>query len=293
MDILLKRNILIDYLLIIIGVSLMATSIRVIYEPLGLVTGGVSGFAIVVEYWTKGIIEGGIPLWLTNAVINVPLFIIGIFVKGRGYILRSFIATVLFTIELSLIPEFHVADEDYVIAAIIGGVLTGVGHGLVIITLSSTGGTDLLSAIIRYFFPHKSITTLILYIDSMVVILGAAAFGIKNALYAIVAVYITSKVMDGVVSGLHYAKMMLIVTDKGELIAKDIIEYVDRGVTSVKAKGMYSGNERDMLICAMSKRESIAVMRIVNNIDKTAFVMIADTKEILGEGFGEVGEFLH
>ena len=132
----------------------MATGVRVIYEPMDLVTGGVSGFAIIVRFWTKTFMDGGIPLWLTNAIVNIPLFIFGWFMKGKRYIIRSLFATIVFTVELSLIPEISIVSDDYVMAAISGGVFMGVGLGLVVLTGSSTGGTDLLSAIIRRFVPH-------------------------------------------------------------------------------------------------------------------------------------------
>lgn len=293
MGILLNKVKFIDIILIIIGVSLMAVCVRVIYEPLELVTGGISGFAIVIRNWTDTIVPGGIPLWVTNAIINVPLFATGWFIKGRGYIVKSLFATVLFTAELSLIPSVPLITQDYILASVSGGVLMGTGLGLVILASSSTGGTDLLGALIRHYFPHYSIATLLLYIDTVIIFLGAAAFGINNALYAVVAVYITTRVMDTVVSGIHYSKLLFIITDKEKEISKQIIDGLDRGVTSVNAKGMYSGTDRHMLICAVSRRESIQVIRIVDEIDKNAFIMISDTREIFGEGFVKTVQYLN
>lgn len=293
MGILLKTKRWSSFIFIFIGVSLMAVCVRVVYEPLELVTGGISGFAIVVRYWTKVIIDGGVPLWITNAIINVPLFIAGWFLKGRSYILKSFFATVLFTAELSLIPNVPLFTHDYVMASVFGGVLMGIGLGLVVISSSSTGGTDLLGAIIRRYFPEYSIATMLLGIDTIIVLLGAAAFGLHNALYAVVAVYITTKVMDTVVSGIRYSKLIFIITDKEEPISKQLIDRVGRGVTSMNVRGMYSGTDKSMLICAVSRRESIQVIKIVDEIDGNAFMMISDVKEILGEGFVETVQYLN
>ena len=270
----------------------MAVGIRVIYEPLGLVTGGVSGFAIVVEPWTSALFSGGIPVWISTAIINIPLFIAGIFVKGKGYIIRSFFAVIIFTLELGLIPQMDVAGEDLLMAAVCGGVLNGAGLGIVMTTMSSTGGTDLLGAIIRHFKPEYSVATIIFFIDTVIVVFGAAEFGLRKALYALIAVYITSKVMDGVSAGVRYSKMLFVITDNGNAIAGEIMKHINRGVTNAAVKGMYSGNNKHMLICIMSKKECIKALRIVNEIDEYAFVVITDAREVLGEGFLRTANYL-
>ncbi|MCI8306546.1 MAG: YitT family protein [Lachnospiraceae bacterium] len=274
-----------NYIVIAVGVGLMAVGVRFIYEPLNMVTGGVSGFAIIVKRFTGGIVEGGLPIWITTGVVNIPLFIKGWHVKGRGYILRSLYATVLFTVLLSVIPSVNVAEKDYFLSAVCGGVVTGAGLGLVILTFSSTGGTDLLGAIIKKYLPHYSMAGLIFIIDSVLVVLGAAVFGIRNAAYAIVAVFITSQVMDFVVNGPNNSKMLLVITGKENEISQGIFQNIKRGITSVDVKGMYSGDKKKMLICAVSKKQSARALRIIHEIDAGAFVMITDSREILGEGF--------
>ncbi len=270
----------------------MAAGVRFIYEPLGLVTGGVSGFAIIVKFLTRSFFNGGIPVWITNAVINIPLFIAGRYVKGRKYIIRSFFAVVIFTAELSFLPEIPVLGNDMLMGAVYGGVLSGAGLGIVMVRMSSTGGTDLLGAIIRHYIPQYSIATVIMYIDTVIIALGAAAFGIRSAMYAVIAVYITSKVMDAVVSGIRYSKLVIAITDNSEDISYQIMNRANRGVTLVKAKGMYSGNDKDMLICAAPKREYIKLIRIISEKDAKAFVMISDIREVLGEGFVGAEKFL-
>ncbi len=285
MNILLIRSRIFDALLIILGVSLMAIGIRVIYEPLGLVTGGLSGFAIVVEKIYP------IPIWLTVTIINIPLFIMGLFVKGKGYILRTFAATVLFTAELGVIPEINVVSEDYLMAAVCGGVLNGLGLGMVSITTSSTGGTDLLGTIIRKKHPEYSTASVIMFIDAVIVIMGAVVFGLRSALYALIAVYITSKIMDSVVEGIKYSKLLIVITEHGNAIADEILKKVSRGVTGMSVTGMYSGDTKQMLMCAMSKKQSIKTIRIIGELDINAFVMISDIKEVFGEGFINMRKF--
>lgn len=289
---LLKESFVQDFILITIGVSLMAVGIRFIYEPLNLVTGGVSGFAIVIRWLTGAIFEKGIPVWVTTALVNVPLFLTGIAVKGKEYIKKSLYGTILYTLELSLIPQINIADKDYFLAAVLGGVIGGAGLGLVMRTSTSTGGTDLLACIIRHFYPQYSISTLIFIVDSSVVVLGAVVFGVRNAAYAIVAVYVTSRVIDAVLVGTDMTKMVMIVTKKRDIIANSIIEKLKRGVTGVNVKGMYSNTESDMLICAVTKREVVEIIKIVYASDNNAFIMISDIRQILGEGFKEISNFL-
>lgn len=291
LNILNRAGKLANYIIIAVGVGLMAVGVRVIYEPLNMVTGGVSGFAIIVKRFTGGIVGGGVPIWVTTGVVNIPLFIMGWHVKGRGYILRSLYATILFTALLSVIPSVNAAEKDHFLSAVCGGVVSGAGLGLVILTFSSTGGTDLLGAIIKKYVPYYSMARLIFIIDSTLVVIGAAVFGIRNAAYAIVAVFITSHVMDVVVNGPNNSKMLLVITSKEKEISQSIFQNIQRGITSVDVKGMYSGDKKKMLICAVSKKQSARAIRIIHEIDGKAFVMITDSREILGEGFVQADSY--
>lgn len=289
---LLYKKVWIEYIVIFAGVSLMALGVRMIYEPLELVTGGVAGFAIVVRDLSLGLVDGGIPVWLTTALINIPLFVIGWRLRGREYIVKSLYATIVYTAELSVIPCVSVSSQDYVMAAVCGGVLTGGGLGLIVLTGSSAGGTDLLGAILKHYIPECSIGTLLMYVDSVVVLAGALVFGIRNALYAVIAVFITSKVMDNVINGVHYSKLVMVITENGQQLGRAILDDISRGVTLVPVKGMYSGSDKSMIMCAASRRETVRIVRIIEKYSPDAFVMISDIREILGEGFVKVDEYL-
>ncbi len=270
----------------------MAVGIRCIYEPLNLVTGGISGIAILIGHITEGIKEGGIPVWLTTAALNIPLFAAGWFVKGKEYIKRSLYGTVMFTVFLSLIPRVNLADQDYVLAAVIGGLITGCGLGLVFLTSSSTGGTDLLSQIIRRFCPQFSVSTIIFIIDSIIVAAGGVVFGYKNAAYAIAAVYISTRTMDKIIAGSSNGLMLMIISEKYRAISNHIMNEQKRGVTAINVTGMYSNKSKKMLICATGKRELIKTLKIIYEQDINAFIMISDTREILGEGFINMDDYL-
>lgn len=287
MEILSNKYRIPDFVLIIIGTFLMAISINVVYEPMSLVTGGITGLSIVIKYLSKPFIDGGIPIWLSNVILNVPLFLIAIKLNGISFIKKTLFATVSLTVALYIIPVLDITYTDYLLAAIFGAVIGGVGLGLVFATTATTGGTDLLGMIIHLKFKHITAAQLLAIIDGIIVIAGGLTFGIQRALYAVIAVYITSKVIDSILEGLKFAKLAYIISDHYESIAKDIMDTVDRGVTSIHATGMYSNEEKKMLFCVVSKKEIVNIIDIVAKKDPSAFVIVSDVREVLGEGFIE------
>lgn len=270
-----------DYIFILLGTSLMALAVNVVYEPMNMVTGGVSGLAIVI----KNLI--GVPVWVTNGLINIPLLLAAIKIKGKKFFIKTLYATICFTTALGVIPTYPILEADYLLAVLIGGVISGVGLGLVFVTEGSTGGTDLFGAILHYFIPYYSVAQLLMVVDSVIVLVGAVVFGIQNALYAVMAVYITSKIMDGILEGLKFGKIAFIISEHSEIIAAEILGEMDRGVTALSAKGKYSNKEKEMLFCVVSKKEIVRLMDIVAKNDKRAFVIVTDAREVLGEGFVE------
>jgi len=287
MELLRKKSKWVDYLLIIIGTCLVAVAVNVVYEPLNMVTGGVSGLAIVIKAITSGIIEGGVPVWLSNLLINIPLFTAAIIMLGKKFVGKTLLATMTFTLALYLIPRVTLPFKDYLLAAVFGGVISGVGIGIVFITNATTGGTDLLGMLVKKFLKHYSIAQLLGVIDGSIVLAGAAVFGLDKALYAIIAVYINSKVVDAILEGLKFAKITYIISDKYEVIANQIMTDLKRGITGIEARGMYSNKEKQMLFCVVSKKELTAVYDIVSSIDHRAFVIVTDAREVMGEGFIE------
>lgn len=281
-----KSNAL-HYLLIITGTLLMAVSVKAVYEPLEMVTGGITGLAIVIKKITSYWIEGGLPIWITNILLNIPLFITALVVLGKNYLKNTFFATISFTIALYIVPSLDLVYRDYLLASVFGGVIGGTGLGLVFVTLASTGGTDLVAMLINKYKPYYSVPQILIVIDSVIVLAGAISFGITKALYAVIAVYITSKVSDGILEGLKFAKMAYVISDYYEEIAYHIMKKLDRGVTGVSATGMYSNKEKKMLFCVVSKKEIIELTSIVSEIDPKAFIIVSDVREVMGEGFRE------
>lgn len=282
-----KILILRKYIIILTGAVLMALAVNLIFEPMGLVTGGVSGLAIVVKKLTEGFIEGGLPIWLFTVICNVPLFLLAIKLKGLKFIISVLFGTVSFILALLVIPIYDFQFEDELLGSIIGGTINGAGIGLVFSALASTGGTDLLATLIHDYKKHISVPQILIVIDGIVIFIGALKFGIGNTLYAIIAIFVSSKVSDGMLEGLKFAKMAYIISDHNDEIAYAIMRTMERGVTGLNATGMYSNKDRRMLFCVVSRKEIVKIIEISKKIDPNCFVIVSDVREVMGEGFIE------
>ena len=270
-----------DYILILIGASIMGIAIKNIYDPIGLVTGGASGVAIILKK------QFGVPLWLTNTAINIPLFAAAAKLKGWSFIKRTLLATVTLSVSLYVIPEMPFLMDDLFLTALFGGLITGAGAGIVFACQATTGGTDMLAAIIRRWLPHYTLAQILQVLDAAIVLIGAGIFGVTYALYALIAIYAVSKVSDGIIEGMKYSKVAYIISDKSEEIAAAILKELERGVTALDARGMYSGNRKDVLFCVVSRKEIAQLKELVVGHDAQAFVIVSDAREVLGEGFIE------
>lgn len=276
-----------DYLMIIIGTGILAFGIACFYDPIGLVTGGFSGLAIVIKHVTEPLIDGGIPLWLTNIALNVPVFILSYILKGKKFIGKTLFGTLMLSAWLMVLPEIDMAEGDLMIAALFGGVCAGAGIGFVIRVGATTGGTDMVSALVQLKLRHFSIVQILLVIDGIVVLLGLFVFGMRPTLYAMIGIVVQTKVSDLVVEGFNYSKAAYIITNEHEEVAKRIMTELERGVTGLQAKGMYTQQDKCVLYCIVTQKEIIGLKDIVNEVDPSAFVIVSDVKEVLGEGFQE------
>ena len=275
-----------EYLLIIVGTALMATAITSCFDAAGMVTGGFSGIAIIVKAGTKGLYGNGVPLWVTNLVLNVPVFILAAKIKGFSFVKKALMGDISLTVWLAVLPAWKLS-EDIFLAALYGGILQGVGIGLVFLGGGTTGGTDLLAAIIQKYMKHYSIAQVMQFVDGAVVVAGMYVFGVERALYAIIAVYLVTKVSDGIIAGLKFSKAVYIITDKPDEVSRMVMEDIDRGITGIRAKGMYSGNDKLMLFCVVGKKELVHLKEMIDEIDPKAFVIVGDAREVHGEGFIE------
>jgi len=265
----------------VVGAFIMGFAIKNMYDPVGLVTGGVSGIAIILKRLA------GVPLWITNTVLNLPLFLAAWKVKGWQFIKNTAVATIALSVSLYVIPEMKFLTEDVFLAALFGGILSGLGTGLVFMASATTGGTDTLAALIQRKLRHYSLAKIMQVLDGMVVLAGATVFGIPYALYAFIAIYALSKVSDGILEGLNFSKQAFIISERYQEIGNAIMTRMNRGATAIDAVGMYSGIGRKLVFCVVSKKEIVRLREIVQEFDKQAFVIVSDVREVFGEGFIE------
>ena len=280
-----------DYLLISVGTCLMAVAVISAFDKAGMVTGGFSGVAIIVKEWTESLVPGGIPLWITNMALNIPLFFLGMRIGGFQFVKKALVGELCLSFWLAVlpgcIPDFNLAGNDLLLAAVYGGVIQGVGIGLVFLGQGTTGGTDMMAALIQRKLKHYSIAQIMQFIDGAIVLVGMYVFGVQKALYAIIAVYLVTKVSDSLIEGLKFSKQAYIITSKPDEISREIMDKLDRGVTGVHGKGMYSGQDKLLLYCVVGRKEIVALKELVDHIDPDAFVIVSDVREVHGEGFIE------
>ena len=281
-----KKPWYLEYMLIIVGTGLMATAITSCFDAAGMVTGGFSGIAILVKAWSKGLYGNGIPLWVTNVALNIPLFIIATKIKGFNFVKKALVGDFTLTLWLAVLPAWKLSG-DLLLVALYGGILQGVGIGLVFLGGGTTGGTDMLAAIIQKYLNHYSIAQIMQFIDGAIVLIGMYVFGVERALYAIIAVFLVTKVSDGIIEGLKFSKSVYIITDKPKAISEMVMNDLDRGITGISAKGMYSGEDKLMLFCVVGKKELVQLKEKIDEIDPDAFVIVGDAREVHGEGFIE------
>lgn len=282
-----KRPLWADLILITAGTGLMALAIQCIYDPAGMVVGGFTGVAIVVKQLTLEKIPGGVPLWLTNLLLNIPVFLTALKIKGKRFVGRTAAATVLLSFWLYILPMWNLTQGDYMLSAIYGGAISGIGIGLVLLGKATTGGTDMVAALIQHYLRHYTVVQIMLLLDGAIVLFGVAAFGVQSALYAVVAIFITSKLSDALMEGLKYSKAVFIISEKSHEVAQALMQELNRGVTGIPVNGMYSGEKKQMLYCVVSKKEIVELKDLVIRLDREAFVIVTDAREVLGEGFLE------
>ena len=178
-------------------------------------------------------------------------------------------------------------QDDIFLSALFGGIISGVGTGMVFLVSATTGGTDMLAALIQKRLKHYTIAQIMQVLDGLIVLAGATVFGLHAALYALIAIFCVAKISDGLIEGLKFSKQAYIISDHFREIADAILNEMSRGVTGLPARGMYSNSEKNMLFCVVSKKEIVQLREIVSRFDPRAFVIVSDVREVFGEGFIE------
>lgn len=275
-------NTIFSYISLTIGVLIMAISLEYFLGPNTIAPGGVTGFAVVINKLIS------IPIYVTNLAINIPLFILGMKTLGKSTAIKTIYSTLLLSFFLKFLPK-AVLTQDMLLATIFGGVLMGIGLGIVFKFGGTTGGTDLAGSILNNKFPNLSTVTFMTIIDLFVVVFaGIVDKRVETSLYSIISMYVVMKVVDGILEGIGYLKGFIIITDKAQEVSERLMIELDRGVTSLKGKGMYTKLDKEVLLCVVNRAQFSKVKKIVKEVDPRAFVMVSEIYEVLGEGFKEI-----
>ena len=289
----------ISWSLIILGAFILAAGFVLFINPYKIVPGGVYGIGIVVHYLTKGLIEywpEGIPIGLFGLLINIPLTVIGVKVLGPRFGIKTIIGFFLTSVFMDLLTMFVGENDplglknDMLLACIFGGVLIGAGLGLIFKSKATSGGSDIIAMIIARFTSWP-LGQLLIYVDSTIVLLALIVFkDWKIPLYSWLVIYITGKVIDMVIEGVNYEKMLLIISDKHNDIKNVIINDLNRGGTFIAGEGMFNNEPKKIIYTIVNRRELTMLEDYIQKTDPKAFLTVIDAKEILGEGFKSLDE---
>jgi len=271
-----------DYLFIALGALLQALALRLFLIPAHLASGGISGLAQIINYYT------GWPVGMMILIGNIPLFFLGWrFLGGRRFALRTAFAVLavsFLTDFLGLFLPENGLTNDMVLNVLYGAIISGVGYGLVYRGQATSGGSDILARMLNSW-KGISITQSYLLTDALIIFLAGLSFSWENALYALVMLYISGIAAETTMEGANVVRTAMIITNHPDPVVRDILESMERGVTILEGKGGYTGVERTLLYCVVTRAEVAQIKALVKEVDPQAFIVIGQANEVLGEGF--------
>lgn len=269
-----------ELLVIALGCAIYGISANIFIIPNHIAPGGATGLSVVINYLIKT------PVGLMIILLNLPLFFFSKKMLGKTFLVKTIIATVLFSIFVDIFAFLPSYKGDKLIAALFGGAFGGIGLGLVFSKGVMTGGSDLLARLLKRKLPYVSLGEFIFIIDVVVITIATITFkNITSAFYSIIAIFVSTRVIDAVLTGIDKAKAVLIISSNTNLISKEIITKLSRTATLIDGFGAYTNEQRQVLLCAVRSYELYKLKNIVHSYDKNAFVIVFDAGEVLGLGF--------
>lgn len=286
------KNILMDYFMVNLGTFITAAGIALFLAPAKIASGGVSGISIIINYLT------GLPIGMIMLAINIPIFLAGLKIFGKAYGFKTFFGTVMLSVYVDmigwLIPNVDMLIDfnkgaNYLLAPIYGGLLIGSGIGLIMKFGGSTGGTDIIAQILHKY-TKVPVGHAMMGVDFIVLSSAALIFGFEKALYAIIALYTMGVVINKILEGVSHSKMVYIISDHYEEIRNVVLNDIGRGGNCIHAEGLYTNQERKMVMTVIGNKDIHVLTELVKEIDNKAFVIISEVYEVLGEGFSPMVE---
>ena len=278
----LEDNIFLRYFVIIIGMTIACIGINGFLRPAHLLSGGVPGASSAINYLTD------INIGFLTFLINIPIFILGFIYLEKQFCIYSLINMIIFSVLLGLTQNIgqFIPIKDILLQSVYGGVMSGIGTGLVFKTKSSQGGTDIIAAILK-FKKNISMKDTSLSINIVIVLVGGALFGMELALYTLIAMFLSAYAMNSVKDAMNYQKSVMVISKESELIAKDIMNILHRGVTFLDAEGAYTHERKKIIYCIVASNEIPKIKEISLKYDKKSFISVNDVTEVKGRGFKE------
>ncbi|MBD9159650.1 MAG: YitT family protein [Clostridiales bacterium] len=274
------KQILKEMIETILGALIMAAGVSLFLLPNQLSSGGIAGVATIFYYLLN------IPMGTVIIAINIPLFLFSMYKVGKMFFLKSTLGTVAMSVFIDLLDKIEPLTNDRFLACIYGGILLGLGTTLLLKAESSTGGSDLISYIAKKYKPTVRSGNIIVIIDIIIIALNVIFFKeIEIGLYSAIAIYIMGKIIDIFFEGINFTKLMIIVSNKSEEIAKQIDQKVARGSTGLYGKGMYTNENKLILMCAAYRKDVARIKIIAKEIDPKSFIVITNSREVVGQGF--------
>lgn len=274
------KKLIIEYLIIIIADIILGISVSIFLVPNNLSTGGFSGLATILNKF----INIKVGTWII--LLNSALIIISGCVFGLRFVLRTSISILIFGFFTNFFSRFNQITNDLILASLCGGVLTGIGIALNVKVKSTTGGSELLAKISNYYFQRNNLSQMIFIVDAIIIGLFIIVFkNIDYGLYSVIAIFVSTKIIDIILEGVNYSTLVNIISDKNDLIGEAIIQQLGRGVTMIEGEGFYTKNKKKMIYCVAGRRQIQEIKNITKKIDESAFVIISNVKEVLGKGF--------
>ncbi|MGM9592313.1 MAG: YitT family protein [Oscillospiraceae bacterium] len=281
------RELAVKYALVALGSALFAAGFQFFLYPNSIIVGGVSGIAMIINYLT------GLPVGIMTIVLNIPLFIIAWKHFGGKFIISSLVGMLLSSLLVDIMAVINYSPtDDMLLACLIGGAVKGFGLGIIYYAGATTGGTDIIAKFVRLRFPYINFGTIVLLTDAVIIIAFAMIFDrVEAAMYAVIAMFVVSKVIDLVLYGIDNSSVCYIISENSEQLVKDITDKLHRGVTILSGEGAYSHKDKQVLLCVIKRTQIADIRKIIRNIDENAFFIVSDAKNVFGKGFGDISDF--
>lgn len=274
------KKYLFELVQIVIGTLLMAIGVSLFLLPNQLSSGGFAGIATITYYIFK------LPMGTVILILNIPVFILAFIKKGRKFVIKGILGTIFLSIFIDILEKYNPLTQDRFLACIYGGIIIGLGSSIILKANASTGGTDMLVYVIREYKPNYRTGSLIVILDISIVILNVILFNqIEIGLYSAITIYLMGKIIDIVFEGINFTKLIYVISDKYLEISQKIMEEEERGITGIYAKGMYTNEDKIMLLCVAKRNQAMRIKQISKKIDPYSFVIISNARETFGLGF--------